>query len=154
MQSGGEANHLRVHVGVDLLDPVGRGIGQPDLIPHADQEARRTCGRVGDCFAASGIDQPDQSADDRAGRAERAGLARLPNLAERVLEEVALGVRVPPVEMRVVQLADDLGEHRRLVDDRPSVVRGVEDAALSNSRKPGKVGDPLYGPRVRRIGPY
>ena len=91
-----------------------------------------------------------------AGRPELAELARLPDLAEHVLEEVALGVGVHLFEMQVVHLAHDLGEHRRLVDDEAGAGHEVGDAPgrhLGVERK-----DLLAHPddqpfAVQRVGP-
>ena len=129
------------------------------MVPRADQEARRPCGRVVDHLADAGIDQPDQGPDDVARRAELAEFARLPYLAQHMLEQIALGVGVHPVEMQVVQLAHDLGEHRRLVDHQPRAVHEVRHAVR---RKPGverkdllpyPVHQPLAVQRVRPGGP-
>ena len=151
---GGEAHHLRVHigavesrllqlpdrvaaqrvaeaaphglaVGLDLLDAGRRGVGQADMVPGADQKPRRARGRVADRLADLRIDQPHQGADDMARGAELAEFARLPDLAQHVLEQVALGVGVHLVEPQGIQLADDLGEHGRLVDHQPGAVHEV-----------------------------
>ena len=45
-----------------------------------------------------------------------------------MLEQVAFCVRVYSVEMQVVQLADNLGKHRRLVDHQPRPVHEVGNA--------------------------
>ena len=113
---------------VDLLDPGRRGVGEPDMVPGADEEARRPRRRIVDRLSNPGVDQPDQGADDVARRPELTEFARLPDLPEHMLEQVALGVRVNPVEMQVVQLADHLGEHGRLVDHQPGAVHEVGDS--------------------------
>ena len=181
---GGEADHLRVYVravegrllqplhgvpaqrvaetapdglplGVDSFGSCRRGVGEPDVVPRADQEARRPCGRVVDRLADTGIHEADQRPDDVARRPELAELAGLTYLAKHMLEQVALGVRVHPVEMQVVQLADHLGEHGRLVDHQPGVVHEVRDAVcrkLRMERKdllPHPVHQPLAVQRVR-----
>ena len=81
-----EATPYGLAVGLDLLDPGGRGVGEPDMVPRADQEARRACRRIVDRLADPRIDQTDECADDMARRAELAELARLPDLA-RILHE-------------------------------------------------------------------
>ena len=108
--------------------PAGEELASRIWSPRADQEACRARRRVIDRLADPRIDQPHQCADDVARCAELAEFARLPDLAEHVLEQVALGVRVHAAEMQIVQLAHDLGEHRRLVDHQPGTVHEVGDA--------------------------
>ena len=63
------------------------------------------------------------------------------------------------VEMQVVQLADNLGEHRRLVDHQPRAVHEVRNASgrkLGMKRKdflPHPVHQPLAVERMRPGGP-
>ena len=153
---GGEADHLRVHVVAEerllvelaygvaaesiaeatadrlpfrlhLLDAIRRRVRKPDVVISPHQEAGRAGGRVVDGLAEAGVDELHHGPDDVAGRPELAELARLSDLTEHVLEEIALGVGVDPLEMEVVYLAHDLGEHRRLVDDEARARHEVRD---------------------------
>ena len=85
--------------------------------------------RVKDRLPDPGIDKLDQGTDDMARRAKLAEFTRLPDLAQHMLEQVAFRVCVYPVKMQVVQLADNLGEHRRLVDHQPRAVHEVRNAS-------------------------
>lgn len=96
--------------------------------------ARRIVNRVADAR----VYKLHHGADDVARRPELAQFARLPDLAEHVLEQVALGVRVHPVEMQIVQLADDLREHGGFVDHEPRTgheVGGTGGRELGVERK-------------------
>ena len=95
-----------------------RRIGEADVVVGRDQEAGRPGGRVVDGLADLGIDDLDDGADDVARRAELAQLARLLDLLEDVLEEIALGVGVGAIEPQTVHQGHDLREHGRLVDAR------------------------------------
>ena len=142
-----------------LLDAVRRRVREPNVVVSADEESGRTGGRVVDGLADSRIDKLDHGADDVAGRPELAQLARLPDLAEHVLEEIALGVGVDPLKVEVVHLAHDLGEHRRLVDDETRALHEVSDSSrrdLGVERKHflANPGDQLLAvERVRPRGP-
>ena len=108
------------------------------MVPGADQESRRARRRIEDRLAGPRIDQPDDGADDVARRAELAEFAGLADLAQNMFEQVALGVGVDPVEMQVVQPADDLGEHSRLVDDQPGAFHEIGDAVRRQFGVKGK----------------
>ena len=146
-------------VRLDLLDAGVRRVREPDVVVRADQEPRSAGGRVVDCLAEPGIDKLDEGADDVAGRAELSQLARLPDLPQHVLEQVALGVGVHLFEVQVVHVADDLREHGRLVDHQSRVRHKVRHAL---SRDPGVEGEdllphprhePLTIERVCPVGP-
>ena len=89
-------------VRLDFLDAGGRRVRKADVVVRADQEPRRAGGGVVDGLAEAGIDQLHQGTDDVARRAELAQLAGLADLAQHMLEQIALGVGVHPVEMEVV----------------------------------------------------
>ena len=73
-------------------------------------------GRVIDGLANFRVHQIDDGANDVARRAELAEFAGLFDLAQHVLEQVALGVRVRLFQTQLVHEGDDLGQHGRLVD--------------------------------------
>ena len=115
--------------------------------------------RVEDRLPDPRADKLDHGADHVARRAELSEFARLPNLAQHMLEQVAFRVCVHPVEVQVVQLADHLGEHRRLVNHQPCAVHEVRNAAsrkLGMERKdflPHPVHQPLAVERMSPGGP-
>ena len=82
---------------------VGRGIGEADVVVGRDQEAGGAGGRVVDGLADLRIDHRDDRADDVPRRAELAQLAGLLDLAQHVLEQVALGVGVGLVQPQLVR---------------------------------------------------
>ena len=92
------------------------------MVVGGDQEARGAGGRVVDGLADLRVDDLDDGADDVARRAELAELARLLDLLQHMLEQVALGVGVGPVEAQPIDQVDDLRQHGRLVD-RPAARR-------------------------------
>ncbi len=98
------------------------------MVPRADQKACGSRGRVVDGLADAGIDQPDQGADHMARGTELTKLACLFDLAQHVLEQIALRIGVHPVEVQIVQLTDNLGEHGRLVDYQPGAIHEVGNA--------------------------
>ena len=83
-------------------------------------------------------------------------LARLPDLAQHVLEEITLGVGVHLLQMQVVHQADDLREHRRLVDDEARTGHEVGDALCRDARveREDLLADPRDQPlAVQGVGP-
>ena len=87
--------------------------------------------------------------------AELSQFACLPDLAEHVLEKVALGVSIHTVEVQIVQLTHHLREHCRLVDHQSRAVhevRGSVPRQFSMERKhllPHPIDQPLAVQRVR-----
>ena len=146
-------------VRLDLLDAVRRRVREPDVVVGADQEPRRARRRVVDGLAQAGVHEPDHGPDDVARGAELPQLPRLPDLAQHVFEQVALGVGVHPFEMQVVDLRDDLREHGGLVDDQAGAGHEVGDAPGGESgveredllAHPGD--QPLAVQRLRPRGP-
>ena len=128
-----------------FLDTVRRRVRKPDVVVSPHQEAGRTGGGVVDGLAEARIDELHHCPNDVAGRPELAEFARLSDLTEHVLEEVALGVGVYPLEMEVVHLAHDLGEHRWFVDDEPRARHEVGDSLRPRPRR--RTGRLPRGPR-------
>ena len=126
------------------------------MVVGADQEAGGAGGRVVDGLAEARIDELHHGPDDVARRAELAKLARLPDLAQHVLEEIALGVGIDLLQMQVVHQADDLREHRRLVDDEAGAGHEVGDALRRDARveREDLLADPRDQPlAVQGVGP-
>ncbi len=84
------------------------------------------------------VDHLDDGADHVARRAELAQLAGLLDLAQHMLEEVALGVGIGLVQAQAVHQADDLAEHGGLVDGQPGAVHEVVGCAGAQLGGEGK----------------
>ena len=102
------------------------------MVVGRDQEARRAGRRVVDRLADLRVDHPHDGADDVARRAELAQLARLLDLPEHMLEQVALGVGVGLVEPQPVDQPHHLGQHGGLVDHQPGAGHEVGAEAVGH----------------------
>ena len=85
------------------------------------QETGGAGGRVIDRLADFRIDQIDDGADDVTRGAELAEFAGLLDLAQHMLEQIALGVGVGLFQPQLVHQGHDLGQHGRLVDRQPGL---------------------------------
>ncbi len=79
------------------------------MVVSGHEEARRARSRVIDGLADLRGDDFHHGADDMARRAELAQFARLFYLLQDMLEQIALGVRIGPVEPKAIHQVDDLG---------------------------------------------
>ncbi len=70
--------------------------------------------------------------------AELAEFAGRLDLLQHMLEQVALGIGVAFVEAQTIDLADDLGQHHRFVDDQSRAVHEVDRAACGDFGIEGK----------------
>lgn len=94
----------------------------------AIKPARARC-RVVAGLPNLGVEHGHHRADDVARRAELAQLASGLDAFEQVFKQVAFGVGIVLVQAQVIHLADDLGQHHRLVNHQPRAVHKVDGVA-------------------------
>ena len=118
------------------------------MLVGGDQKAGGAGGGVIDRLADLRIHQIDDGADDVARRAELAEFAGLLDLAQHMLEQIALGVGVGLFQPQLVDQRHDLGQHGRLVDREARLrheahAEGVADAGEEREHLVAHEGDQL-----------
>jgi len=107
--------------------PLFRGHGVlvvgAEVLRAGHQKARRAAGGVTDKVVGRGLHQLHHHVADVLGRAELAVLARRCQLAQHILVEVALHIKVGDiVGIKILQPGDDLLQHLRRGDEEHRIV--------------------------------